>query len=268
MIRILKMITLGLVAAGLLVGCPKGDDDAKAEEPTEETKEETKEEEAKEEAKEEEEEEEETAEVDKEMYIKAAYEVTCVRAKVEDSETQKEILAEIYPRYGFTEESFTAAEGQLKDETTVQEAVKSKMDACTPEIAAAFKSAGADAEAKGEEEAEKEEAKDTEKKAAKPAVKPGKYTGAVTGGGLTDGKIEVTVRDDQGIYAKVSGKREGKRFLIPMKGSLSKDGQFNLSGKKGQNSLNAKGRVGKGAAAGRLTGQINRKPISVAFNAK
>ncbi len=259
--RTLKMLLLGVVAAGLMTGCPKGEE-AKTDEPKQEEpkQEEPKQEEPKEE--EPKEEEPEKVEVDEAMYIKAGYEVTCVRAKVEDTETQKGILTEVYARYGFTEESFAAAEKQLAETPSVQEAIKTKMEACTPEAAAGFKEAGA--EDKPAEEEKKEEK--TEKK--KPAFKGGKFAGTVTGGGVTEGKIDVTIKDDMTGYAKFSGKREGKKFNIPMKGSVGKDGKFTFTGGRGANKGTATGVVKSGTANGRIKGSIHQKAFSVTFNAK
>lgn len=260
-----KILFLGLVAVGMLTGCPKAEEtppeEPKVEEPTaEEPK-------VEEPVVEEPKVEEPAAEVDEAMYIKAAYEVTCVKAKIEDTETQKGILAEVYPRYGFTEETFGAAEKTMAETTSATEAVKSKMEGCTPEVAAAFKTAGADVEAKPEE-VKKEEGK-TEKKPAKAAVKDGKYNGAVTGGGLTDGGVKITVKDGgKTILAKFQGKREGSKFIIPMKGTIAKDGNFTMSGKKGQHTASAKGRFKGGVANARITGSVNKKGLNVTFTAK
>lgn len=265
MIRNFKLIVVGLAATSMLVGCPK-DETPEVEEPTEETTEEEAEE-TEEEAEEEEEEEEEAAEVNKEMYIKAAYEVTCVRAKVDDSETQKEILAEVYPRYGFTAESFTAAEGQLKDETTIQEAVRSRMENCTPEIAAAFKTAGAEAEDAAESD-EKTEKDDTKKAAPKGPALAGRYKGSLSGGGIEGGSIEMNVRDDLRVSGKVEGKREGQRFMLPLSGTVAKDGKMRLTAKKGQNNVSISGGINKGVASGQVTGQIHKKALKVNFTLK
>ena len=261
----LKLFLLGLLTAGVMTGCDKKDDTATtttaeqtaaqtaaqvepavtAAQTAEQTAAQT------------------AAQVDKELFIKAAFEVTCVRAKVADTETQKAILTEVFARYGFTEESFGLAETALTAETTVQEAIKSKMEACTPELAAKLKEAGADA-AGATAVADPKEVK----KPAKPAVAPGKYTGSVSGGGLEDAEIEITVKDDMTIYAKFNGKREGKKVLIPMKGTLAKDGAFTLSGEKGPNNLSATGRIKENTANGKMTGTINAKGLSVTFNAK
>ena len=260
-----------LLVLGLLVGC----DDKKEETPTTEepaAEQPAVEAPAEEPAVEEAPVEEPKAEVDKEVFIKAAYEVTCVRAKIEDSEQQKEILAEVFPRYGFDETSFADAEKALAGETTVQEAIKSCMENCTSELAAKLKTEGADgtaAAAAGEEKPaeEKAEAK-TEKKPAKPAVDPGRYSGAVNGGGLEDAKIDINITSDHKISANFVGKREGKRFALGLKGELSKDGKFTLSGEKGNLNARVTGAFKSGLASGQVTGKINEKGLNAAFNAK
>lgn len=259
------LFPLGLLVVGLIAGCPK-EEAPKTEEPTPTEPTPTPTTAAQEEPKPVEE--PPAAEVDKEVFIKAAYEVTCVRAKIEDTEAQKAILAEVFPRYGFDEASFAAAEKTLAGETTVQEAIKSKMEACTPELAAKLKEAGADAAAAAPTEEVKEDGKPEAKKvAAKPAVEAGRYSGAVTGGGLEDATLDITVRNDQGISANFVGKREGKRFALGLKGDLAKDGKFTLSGEKGPLNASVTGAFKSGTAVGQITGKINEKGLSAAFNA-
>jgi len=259
---------LGILVVGLLVGCddkktPQAEDPTPVTDPTPEPQTAAQvEEPPKEEPK---------AEVDKEVFIKAAFEVTCVRARITDSEAQKETLAEVFPRYGFDEGSFADAEKSLADETTVQEAVKARMEACTDELAAKLKDSGADAiaaAAADEPVVADTKTADKKKAPAKPAVEAGRYSGAVTGGGLENAKLDITVRNDGGISANFVGSREGKRFALGLKGDLAKDGKFNLSGEKG--SLNAKvtGAFKSGLASGQVTGRINEKGLSAAFNAK
>lgn len=259
---------LGILVVGLLTGCP----DKKTAEPEEPTTvtEPTPEPTTAAQVEEPPVVEEPKAEIDKEVFIKAAFEVTCVRARITDSEAQKETLAEVFPRYGFDEASFAEAEKSLEGETTVQEAVKARMEGCTDELAAKLKEAGADAEPAAAEKPAEDDTKkaDAKKAPAKPAVEDGRYSGAVSGGGLENAKLDINVRKDGGISANFTGSREGKRFALGLKGDLDKNGKFNLSGEKG--ALNAKvtGAFKSGLASGQVTGRINDKGLSAAFNAK
>lgn len=204
-------------------------------------------------------------EVDEPMYIKAAYEVTCVKAKVEDPEKQTAILAEVYPRYGFENaEAFTAAEAQMKDSESVKMALEEKMKTCTVEIAEGFETAGA-------AEADAAEAADDDKpaKPAKPKLgyEPGSYKGTVAGGGIQDGSITVAVRDDGRATGVFKGKREGKSFLISLKGEIGNDGKFRMKGGSGNTAM-VSGTVKGDAANGKIDGVINGQKYTVAFSAK
>lgn len=259
--RTLEFLLVGLLAGGLLTGCPNKEQEQSAtpEEPATAAQEEPKEEEPKEEPK---------AEINQENYLQAAFEVSCVMAKVEDVEKQKEITTEIYPRYGFTAESFAEAQTAMKDNTTVQTALEEKMKTCTPELALGLATAGADADA-GAEEA-KEETKTAEKPAA-PAKKwkSGSYTAAsVTGGGFEGAQLKLNITDAGKVMGQFKGKREGKAFMIPLKGDITKDGTVNASGNKGPNNARVTAKYGKNQVAGTVKGAVNKKGFDVGFAAK
>lgn len=204
-------------------------------------------------------------EVDEPMYIKAAYEVTCVKAKIEDPEKQTAILAEVYPRYGFeTAEAFAAAEAEMKDSESVKMALEEKMKGCTVEVAEGFEEAGAAAAEEGEEE---EAAKKDAPKKPSLGYEPGSYKGTVSGGGITDGKVTVAVRADGKATGVFTGKREGKGFLISLKGEVGKDGKFRMKGGKGNTAM-VTGTVKGDTANGKIDGLINKQKYSVAFTAK
>lgn len=261
--RTLEFLLIGLLAGGLLTGCPKKEEETKAEEPTptETAKQE--------EPPVEEPAEEPKAEVNEENYLKAAFEVTCVRTKIEDVEKQKEIVAEVYPRYGFTEESFNEAQEAMKDKDTIKTALDAKMAECTPELAASFAKAGeADADA-GTAEAPKEDPKKEDPKKPAKAWKAGAYTdNGVKGGGFEAGEIRLNVTDEGKVMGSFKGKREGKGFMIPIKGEIGKDGSLNASGNKGPNNARVNGRYKDGQVMGKIKGAVNKKGFDVTFNAK
>ncbi len=259
--RTLEFLLIGLLAGGLMTGCPNKKEEETKEEPVPTTaaQEEPKEEEPKEE--------EPKVEVNQENYLKASYEVACVMAKVEDTEKQKAIKAEIFPRYGFTEESFAEAQTAMAENATVKTALEEKMKECTPEVAMGFmKAEGADAGAAAE-------AKDGDKPAAKkPAAKAwkaGAYTDAsVTGGGFEGGNLRLTVTDEGKVMGSFKGKREGKAFMIPLKGSISKDGSITASGNKGPNNARVTAKYKSDTVAGSVKGAVNQKGFDVGFSAK
>lgn len=261
--RTLEILIIGLVAGGLMTGCPKKEEETKTEEPVEE---ETKEEETKEEETPEAEPDaaEEKVEVNEENYLKAIFEVSCVRAKVEDTEKQKEIIAEVYPRYGFTEESFNTAQEAMKDNETIKVSLEKKMtDECTEEFAAGLGKDGA-AEEKVEEKVE-----DGKKPAAKKKWAEGSYNDpSVTGGGLEGASLRLNVTKEGKMMGTFKGKREGKGFIIPVNGEIGSDGTFNISGKKGPNMGRFTGRFNNGQLQGSIKGSINKKGLSVNFSAK
>lgn len=193
--------------------------------------------------------------VDEAMFIKAAYEVSCVKAKVDNPEEQKEILEIVYPRYGFeTVEEYQEAETSFKDSPSVKAALDDKMKGCTVEVARGFKTAGADeqpAAAEGEgEAAEKADEKGDEKaKPAAPAApyKDGSFTGPYAGTGLKSGRINCSAYRGM-LKCSVSGSAEGKGFSVPASGKIEKNGRFDVSGTAGKNKVSLKGQL-KGTKA-------------------
>lgn len=268
--RTLEILLIGLLAGGLLTGCPKKDDEkAETDEPSTAKQEEP--ETAAQEEEEEEEEEEEAAEVDQENYLKAAYEVTCVRAKVEDTEKQKEILAEVYPRYGFTQESFDEAQAAMKDNETIKVSLESKMESCTPEVAAGFAKAGAEG-AEGDEATEEEGKEEGKQETKKPARKwkSGTFKDNSVKGGAKFSKVKlmVNITDEGKVLGKVQGTREGKGFRIGLNGEISKDGTLQASGNQGKNNARIKGRYKDGKLIGSIQGSINQKGFRLNYTAQ
>ena len=227
--RTLEILLVGLVAGGLLTGCPKKEE-ATTDEPAPATA--TQEEPA---APATAAQEEPKAEVNEENYLKAMYEVSCVRAKVEDTEKQKEIIAEIYPRYGFTEETFTAAQTAMANNATVKVALDKKMEECTPEVALGFLTAAGEGADAGAAAAADEKA-EPKKTAPARAWKSGTYNDSnITGGGFDKTSLRVSISDEGKVTGSLKGTREGKGFMIPISGEVSKDGRVNASGNKGPN---------------------------------
>lgn len=266
------IMSLALALSGLTFSaCDKEEAAPSTDEAVEESALEEEEEEA---AADEEDEEEEAREYDEDMYILAAYEVSCVNAEVKDPTKAGEIKGEIYARYGFEDaDDFAKAEEELGKRDTVQRAVDARMEECTEELALSFAEAGAEPEA-AEEEAKEEEAK---KEAAKPAAqKPARKTPAVTGrlqgttsgSGIDDGKVTLQVRADFNVRGTVAGSREGRAFSISVNGKADEHGGFTATGSRDGNTVNLRGRLSSSGATGDVTGQIFQNDVRVSFQAR
>lgn len=263
--RSLTLLLTALLVASISSGCkpkteekaaePAAEETAKAPIEEEAAEEEEEEPEVEEDETEEEEVEEEKVEVDEALYIKAAFEVSCVKAKIENPEEQKEILEKIYPRYGFESvEKFAAAEIALKDSSSVKAAIDNKMNDCTDELAKSFKEAGASDEVKKEAEEEKKEEKQEEKKKKAPApkFKDGHYTGSFVAGDIQSGKIDCDVFKSK-ITCRAVGKAEGKVFSVPASGKVEASGRFNIQGGGDKDAVHLQGELSNSGASAKLT---------------
>ncbi len=205
--------------------------------------------------------------VDENMFISAFYEVTCVQAKITDAEKQKEIIAEILPRYGFDQASFDAAKTKLSAAPNVGIALKSKMEGCKDAtVAAGFKTAGASATPETPETP-------TEVTPGKPKPKAPKFIQSASArglktGDLIQGAITLKFNKKMAVLGKFTGKREGKSFSISLLGKVQKDGNYRATGKQGSNSVTVTGRANKTSATGQLSGSINKKNFRLRFTAK
>lgn len=263
--RTLELLCIGLVAGGLLTGCPKNNEEegnATATQTTAETTAQTAEQTAAQTAAQEEE------PINQENYAAALFEVTCVRAKVADTEKQKAIVDEVYARYGFDGESFAAAQEKMKADTTISAALSSKMEGCTSEMAEGFAKADAGTNAGTTGETTKGEETDKPKAPAK-AWKSGAYAdGAIKGGNLEGAKMRLKINDDGKVSGSFQGKREGKGFSIPVNGEISKDGKFTATGNRGPNNARVTGRYKSGQVQGAIQGTINKQGFRVNYVAK
>lgn len=263
--RTLGILCIGLLAGGLLTGCPKGGDDKPATAtqttapppqttaPPAETAAQTA---------------AQVEPVDAENYNKALFEVTCVRAKITDTEEQKAIIDEVYARYGFDEGSFTAAQEQMKDKPDVTAALTAKMNDCTEELAKGLKEGAAAGTNAGTTGGEKEEAKDAPKKPSK-SWKAGAYSdSSIKGGKLEGAQLKLKINDDGKISGRFQGKREGKGFSIPINGEIQKDGKFNASGSRGPNNARVTGRYKSNQVQGAIQGTLNKQGFRVNYVAK
>lgn len=270
--KLSTLLLASLILATFSVGCkdkkteeePAQQEQAVQEEAQGDTEQEEAAEDAAEEEAAEEEEvaEEEEALVDEAMFIKAAYEVSCVKAKIDNPEEQKEILEIVYPRYGFeTVEEYAAAETSLKDSASVKAALDAKMADCTEEAAKGFKTAGA-----GEEQPA-EEAKGDEKAPAKKKPRPiqGTFQGSHSGNGIESGRVSCTA--NQGTFkCLVTGKAEGKGFSIPVSGKVDASGKFSASGARGKNKASVNGTISGKKASGSLSLTVFERQYTTNWN--
>lgn len=273
----MKTLCVALLAAGLLLPACEKPAEAPAEKVEEAVQElnkaEEKVDEAKEEVAEKEEAVEEVLEVNEDNYIKAAFEVTCVNAHIDDPARARELKDEIYPRYGFDEASFSAAQKTLAEKDTVKTAIDARMERCNKEFAEKLGEAQAEpaAEEKAQEvDAGAEGGKEAEKKPAKPVpAKVGMVKDtAIGGGGFSNTSLNLNVRKDFTVSGEIRGEREGANFLIPFKGKVSEKGDITATGERGGNSVNVTGRLTSNGAAGSLSGTVHQKNFKTTFNAK
>ncbi|MGM0555120.1 MAG: hypothetical protein ACQEVA_01965 [Myxococcota bacterium] len=258
-----KLMMLLLIAGGLTLSACKKGDEKKADDEKAETEEPT-EEEAEQEAEEEEPAEEEEAEVDRDNYIEAAYQVACVEKTIEDVEKRKDIKTEIYARFGFDEESYTAASEALADDEAVKAAVETRMEKCTKEIAEGFAKAGEE----GEEAAEGEEKKEAKKKPAapKPAA-TGTFNGELSGG-IEKGTIKLRIKDDFSVSGTARLTAEGKTQPVAVRGKVSDDKTtVSASGDSGNTDIKVSGAIKGGNVMGSVSGTVYGKNFKSKFTA-
>ena len=205
-------------------------------------------------------------EVDEAMFISAYYETTCVQAKIADPGKQKEIMSEIHARYGFDADSFKSAQTSVGEQANVKLALESRMKDCTEEAAEGFAKAGSVAVTD-----EKEDPKDEKKTPPKPSLKYKVDTYTARGlsiGDINQGEIVVSFTKDAKVKGFFKGKREGKFFNIPLKGSIDKGGTFNANGRSGRNNVSVTGGASMSSATGQVQGNINSKGFKLRFTAK
>lgn len=217
-------------------------------------------------------EEEEAREYDEDMYILAAFEVTCVNAQIEDPAQASEIKNEIYARYGFEDaDDFAKAEEAIGGRDTVQRAIDSRMEECNAELAASFAEAGAEPAA-AEEEASEEA---TEESAQRPAPAPkktppftGRLQGTTSGSGIDNGEIDIQVRADFNVRGNLTGSREGRDFNIRFTGKADESGGFTATGERNGNTVNIRGRLTSNSASGDINANIFQSDVRATFQAR
>lgn len=270
--RTLELLCVGLVAGAMLTGCPKEKEETP--EPTPATNNIPVEEPVVEEPATAAQTAAQAAEpVNEQNYLAALFEKTCVNTKITDTEEQKLIIDEIYARYGFDAETFDAATEQMKGRADIQPIITTRLETCTPELAASFKNAPADGTTAGAAEpSDTKTGTDTKTKTVKKASKAWK-SGGYTVKGLSSGNIEgadvrITINDAGKVTGAFQGRREGSAFSIPFQGTIGDDGALTASGNRGQNNLRATGRYKDGQISGALQGSINKQNFRMSYTAK
>lgn len=123
-----------------------------------------------------------------------------------------------------------------------------------------------DATAEGDAAAEGEEKKDEEAKKAKPApAKPamtGQVNGSFSAGGITNGKLDLRIKDDYSVSGTIKGQSEGRNFVAPIKGKVAKDNSLTASGKRGQVTFRMSGKVNKNSVFVTINGKVNGKAVN------
>jgi hypothetical protein len=95
----------------------------------------------------------------------------------------------------------------------------------------------------------------------------GTFTGKIGGDGIQEGKLKLDIEDDQSVTGSVIGMREGGRFVVPMRGTVSAEtGDIELKGSRGSNELQINGRLTNAAVTGVIQGKIHGKDVSTRFS--
>jgi hypothetical protein len=81
-------------------------------------------------------------------------------------------------------------------------------------------------------------------------------------------ELMLNIQKDNLILGSFKGLRDGKKFTIPLRGSLGKDNTFTLSGGSGDNGIKVTGKVSASGAAGGIDGKIFGKPVGARYDAK
>jgi hypothetical protein len=213
--------------------------------------------------------------VDESLFIKTYYEVTCVQTRIDDIQQQRDIIAEIIARYGFTDESYASAKKELETKPNVQLALTERMKSCTKPVALSFMSA---AEPVVEEPVVEEPVVEAPDMGAgdmgvkRPPVPTPVITGQLFARGFAAGDIQQTelmlnVTRNFKVTGSFKGLRDGKRFMVSMQGNVDRQGNFLLTGRLGQNTATARGKLARNGAMGSLEGSVFGKGYSARFNA-
>lgn len=224
-----------------------------------------------------------TAEVkkfDKAQFLNAYYEQTCVQAKVLETEKQQTILNEVYPRYGFKDKAeFETARGQFKDEPDVKIVLEERMKGCTKEAALAFERNGAAnvqvqadmGTAQPDMGAAQPDMGTPVKKVVKPVVLSvaGNYAArGVVGGGVQRGSLSLRVSNNKTFTGFFSGQRDGKRFNIPLRGTVSGT-SLSGNGKQGTNNMiSLRGSINGKNLNATISGTLNAQRVTIPLTAK
>lgn len=134
--------------------------------------------------------------------------------------------------------------------------------------------AAADEEDGEDEAAAAEEEEDDTKKTAeapKPKQPPfvGTVEGSVGGGGVTDGKLRITVNREYKANGTFTGKHGDKPFRVSFNGAVDKkSSSLSASGGKRGDSVRVSGKVTESAIGGKLTGKVNGSNVTVRYTLK
>jgi hypothetical protein len=80
-------------------------------------------------------------------------------------------------------------------------------------------------------------------------------------------ELMLNIQKDGLVLGSFKGLRDGKRFLIMMRGKVDSRGTLVLRGQAGQNNARIQGKLSKQGAAGSLEGAVFQKNFAARFNA-
>jgi hypothetical protein len=88
-------------------------------------------------------------------------------------------------------------------------------------------------------------------------------------GDVTQTELMLNVQKDYLVLGSLKGLRDGKKFSIPLRGTLDKNSNsFTLTGSQGGSTVKVTGKVMPKLAAGGIEGKVFDKPINARYEAK
>ena len=186
------------------------------------------------------------APIEKETYVDTTFELSCIEEELGEDIDMEETEKKFYDRKDISAEAYDMAEEFFSDKEDINDTIKSRMeDDCTKANARSY----AGLEEPG------------------PAY-TGSLSGSVSGqAGFGKAQLRITVSDDFSASGKMSGKREGNGFRIPLEGKVSKNNNLSLSGSSGQNNVEVSGKLTSGGTRANVSGSLFGRDFNVTINA-
>lgn len=189
----------------------------------------------------------------RENYIEAAVSIGCTDLDTSIDASQKtERRKEILAKYGFTTDTYDAAQKKFAADPTVKPVIENRVsnESCKKDVAEDDKE---DPTKVGDPDKDK-----------KPTIGYGNFKGSVKGGGVR-GQITLTIKPSK-LSGNAKGTRNGEKWNTGFSGSV-RGATFSGSGGNKNTRLNIQGRIAGKSATGTITGKLNGKTARMTFSA-